>query len=146
MHKGKKPKSAYNPPKHKIPLTVEDVHALEDKQFAWRASPQYVDYDEAEWGWDSVNMKRFFNKCLKYLHHYEEMTWAQIKEANHCHPVPLKEIVSKAQNRIISRYGDIDDLWQVKAEGICRLFGRKDNQIFYLVWHDEYHTVYPGGK
>jgi hypothetical protein len=74
------------------------------------------------------------------------MTWAQIKEADHCHPVPLGDIVSKAQSRIVLRYGEMDDLWQVKAQGRCRLFGRKDGKIFYLIWHDKFHTVYPGGK
>jgi hypothetical protein len=146
MHQRKKPKSAYNPPKTKTPVTVEDVYALENKTFTWRATPQYVDYDEEEWGWEDVVMRRFFSKCLKYLHHYETMTWAQIKQSSNCHPVPLGDIVPKAQRRILSKYGDMDDLWQVKAEGICRLFGRKDGQIFYLIWHDEYHTVYPRGQ
>jgi hypothetical protein len=146
MHQRKKPKSAYNPPKNKIPVTVEDVHALENMQFKWRATPQYVDYDEEEWGWGNVAMERFFNKCLKHLQHYENMTWAQIKEADNCHPVPLGDIVAKAQRRIVSKHGDMDDLWQVKAEGRCRLFGHKDRQIFYLIWHDKYHTVYPKGK
>ena len=146
MHQRKKPKSAYNPPKNKTPVTVEDVHALENMQFKWCATPQYVDYDEGEWGWDNVAMKRFFNKCLKYLQHYENMTWAQLKEAHNCHPVPLGDIVSRAQRRIVSRYGDMDDLWQVKAEGRCRLFGRKDRHIFYLIWHDKRHTVYPRGE
>ena len=146
MRGRKKPKSKYNPPKNKIPVTVEDVYALENMQFKWRATAQYVDYDEEEWGWGRVGMKRFFNKCLKYLQHYENMTWAKIKETDNCHPVPLVDIVSKAQKRIISKYGDMDALWQVKAEGICRLFGRKDGQTFYLIWHDERHTVYPGGK
>ena len=146
MPQRKKPKSEYNPPKTKTPVSVEDVNALENMQFKWRATPQYVDYDEKDWGWDNVAIKRFFNKCLKRLQHYEGMTWVQIKEADNCHPVPLRDIVPKAQKRIASRYRDMDDLWQVKAEGICRLFGRKDRQIFYLIWHDEHHTVYPGGK
>ena len=107
---------------------------------------KYIDYDDEEWGWNGVPIQKFFNKCLSYLQHYEGNTWAQIKENDHCHPVPLNEIIPRAQNIILRRYGDIDDLWQVKAEGICRLFGRKDRQKFYLIWHDEYHTVYPGGK
>ena len=142
----KRPKSRYNPSENKIPASVEDVNALESKRFKWRATSGYIDYDEGEWGWDNVEMKKFFDKCLKHLQHYEDKTWMQIKEEDHCHPVPLKEIVPRAQTRIINKHGEIDNLWQVKAEGRCRLFGLKDGQMFYLIWHDEYHTVYPGGK
>ena len=114
--------------------------------FKWCATSKYVDYDDKEWGWEGVAIRKFFNKCLPRLQHYEGMTGAQIKEADHCHPVPLKDIIPRAQQRIVSRYGDMDDLWQVKAEGKCRLFGRKDKQIFYLIWHDKDHTVYPSGR
>jgi len=142
----KSPKSAYNPSTNKSPVSSEDVDALESKKFKWRATPRYVDYDEKEWGWNGVEMEKFFNKCLKHLHHYEDTTWMQIKEEDHCHPVPLKDIVSRAQTRINNKYGGLDNLWQVKAEGRCRLFGLKEGQIFYLIWHDEKHTVYPGGR
>lgn len=145
MRQRKKPKNAYDPLNNKIPVTVEDVHALGSKLFKWCATPQYVDYDEEEWGWGNVAVERFFNKCLKYLQHYEDKTWMKIKEEGHCHPVPLMDIVPRAQKRMLNRYGDMDDLWQVKAEGICRLFGHKDGQTFYLIWHDKHHTVYPRG-
>ena len=140
------PKSAYNPSTNKNPVSVEDVNALENKKFRWRATSRYIDYDEEEWGWNRVKMKKFFNKCLSQLHHYEDKTWMKIKEENHCHPVSLRDIVPRAQTRIIRKYGEIDNLWQVKAEGTCRLFGLKDGRIFYLIWHDENHTVYPGGR
>jgi hypothetical protein len=139
-------RSAYSPSTNKSPVNVDDVDALESKKFKWRAVPRYVDYDEQEWGWNRVRMEKFFDKCLKHLQHYEDKTWMQIKEENHCHPVSLTDIVPRAQTRITSRYGEIDNLWQVKGEGICRLFGLKDGQIFYLIWHDENHTVYPGGR
>jgi hypothetical protein len=140
------PKSAYSPSRGKSPVSVEDVDALEGKKFKWRAVPQYVDYDQEEWGWGRVGMQKFFDKCLKHLQHYEDKTWMQIKEEQHCHPVPLTDITAKAQTRINNKYGGLDNLWQVKTEGRCRLFGLKDGQIFYLIWHDENHTVYPGGR
>jgi len=142
----RRPKRKQNPSPNKIPTSVEDVNALESKQFKWRATSGYIDYDEEEWGWDYVEMKKFFDKCLKHLQLYETMTWMRIKEEDHCHPVSLKDIVPRAQNRVISKYGELDNLWQVKAEGRCRLFGCKEGQIFYLIWHDERHTVCPGGK
>jgi len=146
MRQPKRAKYRYNPPIGKKPSIAESVDELENEPFKWRATSEYIDYDVDEWGWNNVDIKRFFNKCLSHLQHYEDMTWAQIKEADHCHPVPLKNITSKAKRRIMGRHGDMDDLWQVKAEGKCRLFGRKDRQKFYLIWHDKDHTVYPGGK
>jgi len=146
MRERKKPKRKYNPPTVKKPIISENVDSIESMLFKWRANSRYVDYDDEEWGWKDVKMKRFFNKCLNHLNHYEGRTWAQIKEDDHCHPAPLRGIAIRAQNRIIKRHGDMDDLYQVKADGDCRLFGRKDGQYFYLMWHDRYHTVYPMGK
>jgi len=146
MSKNKKPKYKVIPSANKIPNIIEDVNALENEYFKWFATPKYVDYDEQEWGWNNVTIDRFFNKCLQRLQHYETLTWAQIKAQDHCHPVPIGEIAPKASKRIIDKYGPMDDLYQVKAEGKCRLFGRKDRQNFYLIWHDKYHTVYPMGK
>lgn len=146
MRQYKKPKHKHNPPIIKKPIIAEDVNALEDMQFKWCATTRYVDYDEGEWGWNHVCIKRFFNKLLNFLQHYENKTWAQMKEGQHCHPVSLNDIVPKARRRIIEKFDDMDGLYQVKAQGNCRLFGRKDQQIFYLIWHDEHHTVYPGGE
>ena len=146
MRRPRKPKYLDSSPTGKQPSIAEDVDALENKLFQWRAISKYVDYEEEEWGWENVDIKQFFNKCLPRLQHYEGKTWAQIKEADHCHPVPLKDIVPRAQQRITSRHSDMDNLWQVKADGRCRLFGRKDRQIFYLIWHDKNHTVYPSGR
>lgn len=130
----------------KSPLKIHDPAIYENSNFHWRATERYIDYDDREWGWGSLSIERFFTKCLNYLQHYESKTWAKIKEEDHCHPVPLEDIVSRAKRRIIDKHGDMDDLYQVTAEGRCRLFGWKDRQVFYLIWHDEHHTVYPGGK
>ena len=146
MAKNKKPKYMYNPSLNKTPNIREDVSSLENMHFKWYAITNYVDYDEREWGWNRVIIDRFFNKCLQHLQHYESLTWAQMKAQDHCHPAPLEGITPKARKRIIEKFGPMDDLYQVKVEGKCRLFGRKDRQNFYLIWHDENHTVYPGGK
>lgn len=135
-----------NPPLQNIARKAQDPDIFEVKNFLWRADDNYIDYDDEEWGWCEVPMQKFFNKCLRYLQHYEGKTWAQIKQEGHCHPVSLEDIVPKAQRIILNRFGDMNDLWQVKAEGRCRLFGWKDKQLFYLIWHDEKHTVYPRGK
>lgn len=146
MPQNKKPKHKYNPLPVKKPTISENVDSIERMRFKWRTTSQYVDYDDEEWGWNNVTMKLFFNKCLSFLQHYEDKTWAQMKEEGHCHPAPLKGIVVRAQNRIIKMHGDMDDLYQVKAAGKCRLFGRKDGQIFFLIWHDAKHEIYPLGK
>lgn len=146
MRSSKRPKYKENPSMGKKPSIVEDVDALEGKNFKWKVTSKWIDYDEDEWGWGNVPMKRFFNKCLSRLQHYEGQTWAKIKEERNCHPVALRDIVPRAQKRITTNHDDMSDLYQVKADGKCRLFGYKDRQIFYLIWHDKDHTVYPSGE
>lgn len=146
MPQKKKPKYICNPPTTKKPTFSENVDSIESMRFKWHTSIKYIDYADDEWGWHEVPVKKFFDKCLDFLQSYEDKTWAQMKEGSHCHPVRLKDIIPKARKIITNRFGDIDDLYQVKAQGKCRLFGRKDKQIFYLVWHDEHHQVYPMGE
>ena len=146
MTKQPKMNGALKPSSAKSPLKVQDPSIFETQNFKWLATANYVDYEDEEWGWNRVKIDRFFSKCLKYLQNYESLTWAEMKAQDHCHPAPLDGIAPKARKKITDRYGLMEDLYQVKAEGKCRLFGRKDRQNFYLIWHDENHTVYPGGK
>ncbi|MFC1990414.1 hypothetical protein ACFLVW_07710 [Chloroflexota bacterium] len=135
-----------HPSQSKSPLKVQDPRIYEGMPFRWRATSKYIDYDDKEWGWEDIKTKRFFNHCLTFLQHYEDKTWAQMKEERHCHLAPLSGIAVRAQNRISKIHGDMNELYQVKAQGKCRLFGHIDRQYFYLIWHDAKHTVYPRGE
>lgn len=139
-YKGNKPSSTKTP-KHKEPPPSDAV-----ARFKWRATPRYIDYDDKEWGWGDIYTKQFFDTCIERLNHYESLTWAEMSQEQHCHHAPLNSIELTAKNKLLKRHKDMDNLYQVKAQGRCRLFGRKEGGFFYLIWHDPKHTVYPGGK
>jgi hypothetical protein len=138
----KRIKSTYVPPPKKIPRIEEDVDKLDSLNFKWRANDRYVDYDHNEWGWSKVKIKEFFRKILRCLQDYETMTWAEIKCKPHCHPVEVSEISLEAQKIIDGSYCGTD-IFQINTDGLCRLFGVKDRQTFYLIWHDPNHSVSP---
>lgn len=146
MPKNKNPRYKHNPESGKTATYSIDVDSIEHKFFRWRAKPKYIDYTDKEWGWGSISTKQFFDTCIERLNHYEGLTWAEMFQENHCHPASLDSIELIAKNKLLKMHKDMDNFYQVKAQGLCRLFGRREGGFFYLIWHDPKHTVYPGGK
>lgn len=36
------------------------------------------------------------------------------------------------------------DLYEFRCSQVCRIFGYKVNSVFYIVWFDPRHQVFPG--
>ena len=90
-----------------------------------------------------VKIQEFFQNILPRLQDYETMTWNDILRRDHCHDWVVSEICAKAQQRLREIHPDIDTLHQIDMQQLCRLWGYRDRQTLYLIWHDPQHTVYP---
>jgi len=143
MSKKKRAKFRIQPRQQKVPHIAEDVDGLRSLNFKWCADERYIDYDDREWGWKKVKIKEFFQKLLPRLQDYETMTWNEILRRDHCHDMEVGRLCRKAQQRLLETRRDIDTLHQLDMERPCRLWGYRDRQILYLIWHDPKHTVYP---
>ena len=126
----------------KIPRKIEDVSSIEESIFKWRVNKQYIDLDHPEWGWGKLKIEDFFEILTHRLHDYESMTWQDLSQRRSCHSMPVKNIVSKAQARLYEKCPDIDTLYQVDVDRLCRIWGFRDRDFFYLIWHDPNHSVY----
>lgn len=143
MSKKKRVKSKFHPKQRKVPHIVENVDGFRNQNFKWCADDRYIDYDDEEWGWGRVTIQEFFQNLLPRLQDYETMTWSDILRRDSCHDLVVSEICARAQRRLQETQLDIDTLHQIDMKQPCRLWGYRDRQILFLIWHDPRHTVYP---
>ena len=140
----KKPRASSKPSPQKRPRTIEDVSRIGSQFFRWRVSNKYIDYDHADWGWGKLSCRDFFQILIDRLHAFEQSSWGDLEKRQSCHPMPVENIEASAQQRLNEICGDeIDSLYQVDISPRCRLWGYRDRTIFFLIWHDPNHTVYP---
>ena len=143
MAKRKRVKSSYQPSSTKAVHIVENVDGLRHLNFRWRVDDRYIDYDHEEWGWGKVTIQEFFKELLNRLQDYETMTWNEVLRRDSCHDMEASKLSPAAQRRLLQILPDIDTLHQLDMKHPCRLWGYRDRQILYLIWHDPKHTVYP---
>lgn len=139
----KRAKFSTSPLRRKAPHIAENVDALATLTFKWRMSEPYIDYDHEEWGWGQVEIRQFFQYLLPRLQDYETMTWNEITQRTSCHPIGVSRICSAAKRRLQEIHPDIDTLHQIDMRQPCRLWGYRDRQTLYIIWHDPNHSVYP---
>ena len=139
----KRAKFSTPPLRGKAPQIAENVDFLATLTFKWRMSETYIDYDHEEWGWEQVEIRQFFQYLLPRLQDYETMTWNEITQRKSCHPLEVRKICPAAKRRLQEIHPDIDTLHQIDMRQPCRLWGYRDRQILYIIWHDPNHSVYP---
>ncbi len=143
MSKRKRAKSNFRPKPQKVPRIAENVDGLRQLKFRWRVDDRYIDYNHEEWGWGKVTIQEFFKELLNRLQDYETMTWGEVLRRDSCHDMEASKLSPAAQRRLLQILPDIDTLHQLDMKQPCRLWGYRDRQILYLIWHDPKHTVYP---
>jgi len=143
MPKKNRPSLVRQPDVKKAPHTSNEINKVESRLFRWRINSNYIDLDHKEWGWGNLDIGGFFGILEKHLHRYETTEWKELKRQESCHPLPIEEIVPRAQERICNKCPGVDSLFQVSVGQIPRVWGVRKEDILYLVWYDPEHTVYP---
>jgi hypothetical protein len=139
----RKPRANKNPASIKKPRAIEDADSIGLRFFRWRASNKYVDYDHKNWGWGKLSCRDFFNILIERLHEYERISWSDLEKRKSCHPMPIDKIENKAQERLSEKFdGEIESLYQIDINPKCRIWGYREQETFYLIWHDPEHSVY----
>jgi len=136
-------KKGVNPKFDRTPRKLTDPISFDDTNFKWRVHNNYIDYDHEEWGWGKVTIQEFFKELLNRLQDYETMTWNEVLRRDSCHDMEASKLSPAAQRRLLQILPDIDTLHQLDMKQPCRLWGYRDRQILYLIWHDPKHTIYP---
>jgi DNA-binding TFAR19-related protein (PDSD5 family) len=163
MPKQKKAKPAQLPrpaaPLHKEPpkiprglLGVADAVGEgqpDDAHPAWRLSLLDLDHT-GSWSWRIG--EKDMRKILDFLKEMERKTWKQIKaELAHSkrsshrkhHAMVTDTLCSEARKRIEALQLEGLDLFRFRLGNMERLWGVIIGGVFYPVWWDPHHEVYP---
>lgn len=146
--KNKKPKRKFNPSSSKEPRTAQKDQLM----FRWRTD--YADLSSEEWGWGRVDISQFFGNIVRRLHNIEDSKWAELIGTDMVHFTEPFKIVRKAQRRLelLANGSTIPedliktDLASIHLAGQPVIWGYKVGRLFYLLWFDPKHSVYPVPK
>lgn len=116
----------------------EDRNSYLQKNPMWKF--QRADKEHAKW---SVrNCRDFCTEILEKLVDFEGQTWCEIKGRNN-HFINVSSMTKGAQNRLKELRIIEDELFSLRLNGKCRLFGILDDGVFYIVWYDFAHEICP---
>ena len=103
------------------------------------------------WSW--IVTEATLQEIIGFLTQMERLTWAEIKaqitsnkKASHLkhHAIPPDRLCPEAQRRLRDlKLDDLDDLFRFRLGGKPRLWGIIHDGVFYPVWWDPEHRVYP---
>lgn len=97
------------------------------------------------WGWHDMQPKEI-QEVLAKIFTLQKLSWQELR-AQHSHLVDVKNIISKAQNRLREiEKDDIDQLFSLRINAKNRLWGIKEGNIFWLLWWDAQHEICPSPK
>jgi hypothetical protein len=119
-----------------------DPGTAQKKTPAWKIGTFDVD---GPWGHSRVDTKRLWTELFPKLKNYESMTWAEIeRDKHHNHSVPVDQLISEARRRLEQlKLDDVESLFRFRFSGKERLWGRRDLEVFYLIWWDPEHEICP---
>ncbi len=140
--KKKQPKAKSNPQPVKVPRQAIDPDVYAQHKACWAFSRMDCGGD---FGWNQATVEDL-QVIRDVLCNFETMTWSAIfldaKKQNHS--CDVASLSSKARTRLLEiGMDDQDKLWSIRLSSKKRLWGILDRGIFYIVWWDPNHQVYP---
>ena len=111
------------------------------------------DFEHDKWGLEANNDQIL--RITKKLKDFEGMTWRQIlsdtagrKSAPKNSEKSVTQIIKEAQDRfnVLNLFHEHDSIYSLTIDGATRLWGVRTENVFYIVWIDPNHEIYPVGK
>lgn len=104
----------------------------------------FVDLD-GPWGWSKIEVNALAH-VLKFLHNLEACLPVEVFGSKHKR-IPLGSLCSEARKRLAElELDDFDALWELRVTGQERIWGHRDDHVFYPIWWDPLHEVCPSTK
>lgn len=135
----------------KRPEIAVNPNAYLSKHPVWSFHRCDTEYEK----WSIKNTESFCDDILDKLISYEGLTWAEIQAASggkrkgngtNNHFEYISEMIKEAQKRAETLHLDVDQLFSLRLSGEVRLYGILDDGIFYALWLDQKHEIYPPSK
>ncbi len=119
--------------------------------FCWGIKSDSIDWTDPELGFHLGCLKSFFKIIKPKLDNFSTMTWADLQSRKSCHPMDVERIAPNSLRRLKEIFSnDVPEtLYQIDVPGQFgkhRIWGKKEGRVFYLIWNDPNHRVYPTYK
>jgi hypothetical protein len=145
MPKAKSKPSRTPPGRKETPVlavrgSLPEAHSSEDR-LCWRF--RHVDHD-GPWGFDGVDTATFC-AILKKLAVFESMTASEAFQGSPGKDYEIAEIPNKAVVRRLEAMGlgDQTRISRFQLQGLWRLYGFRQGNVFHVVWWDPEHEIWP---
>ena len=148
---GKKVTGVQKPQIEKKSIRLADTTSgYYDKYPRWMF--QRCDFDHPKWGM-TPNAGEL-TKVFKYLSNLENRKWGDIltdksgrRNNTRNHHIELSDILSEAQKRAVAiNVDEFDTLCSIAVGGRERVWGYISDGVFYIIWFDMQHEIYPYEK
>ena len=100
---------------------------------------------EGKWGWSNFEIdciKQFLEKFFEI----QKLTWQELGKSG-SHPISFDKIVPQALKRLQElELDDCEYLYSIRMTGKSRLWGLRDQNIFWILWWDPNHEICPSHK
>ena len=134
----------------RIEIPEQNKRNYYDKYPLWAF--RRIDFDHPKWG-ISKNQEKLID-TLSYLKGLESQTWAQILTSasgrvnnTRNHAILIDELCSDAQKRAIElKLDEFDELVSIAISGRERVWGLLLDGVFFIIWYDPNHEIYPTSK
>lgn len=138
----KRPAVAQTPNPSKRPTFEADPTARPDDRIAWRFARLDL---HGKWGWSALGEDA--NAVLAKLRNFESLTLGELMRLEGSTQIGTEDLPAPAQKRLVDTgHDDLDAVWELRLTGKQRIWGAIDRAVFYLLWWDPEHTVYPSKK
>lgn len=134
----------------KQPKIIENPQSFFGDHPVW--SFKWMDNDYEKWGLS--HSSDLLNDVICKLKDNEGMTWGEIIKAaggrssgTNSHFENVSELIPEAQKRWRElRHDEYDRVFSLRLKSLHRLYGILEDGVFYIVWYDQNHEIYPSGK
>lgn len=117
----------------------------DDCFFMWNINQDWINMIDDNLGWHNLDSKDLILDIICKLKQFEKLKWSEIKNLQSCHTLPIEKIDTYA--RKVWKKSNLeefnDQLFQIRISKANRVFGIIEKNIFYLLWNDPNHKVYP---
>ena len=102
--------------------------------------------------WESMGACELINEIISKLEDYETQIWSQVKNASggktrgsNNHSMSASELPKELKKEYIkSKYMEkFDKVFSLRLTGKKRLIGYVNQGVFYVLWYDPNHQIFP---
>ena len=126
---------------------IESPNRYLDANPVW--SFRKIDTDHPRWSVGSCDS--LYKKIILKLKDFEGMTWQEIMSAaggrafgTNSHFEDVADLCKEARDRILELHmEDQDRIFSLRLTSRERLYGILDGGVFFIIWYDPLHEIYP---